>query len=251
MPVGLTIPADNTIGNWGVPTAEGVYNIEIEVTDSVSTTDNVTLTLNVIKSTPTGTFVVIKTGFEDTWIGFDFHADNNYSTDTVTKNYQYPAHSAANKALYQLTLDLPTNIQVNNAIFRVYISEWEGSGGTNPMHVFLYEILGSSVDISTVTWNTFDNNVSSAVDDVYAPLTAGWVEFDVTNIVQKCYALGIPFQVLTDGGTDGSTDTNRYYDAVTNVPQLVITYQNVSPTTGAGVGYHRMRLIRGKNIVFK
>jgi len=231
MPPGLVISSGGVIS--GTPTTAGTYDLNVRVTDAVSSTDDQALTIIVSPAQPE---TEISITFADSWINGG-SADTNYSDNTGLRIYQWPEYVSINKALIFDNTDIqsiPDNVMVTNAKLRLWLYGYGGSGGSNPMRVYARRISGTLPVMETVTWNNFAGSLTQlSYTDV--ALDNAWYEFDVTNAVQSAYSARAPVYIMLDGGAEGVADSNRYfasyeYSDEAKRPQLIVTWL---PMTGA------------------
>jgi hypothetical protein len=151
--------------------------------------------------------------------------------------YQWPSATVANRIILKDSADitaLPDNIAITSAKVRLYLTGYEGSGGTNPMRLHAKSISGTLPDPATVTWTAFAGTLSSDLSVADVTLTSGWFEWDVTTYVAAQYAASkAAVYIALDGSSDGASDTNRIFASVNNAttanrPQLVIVYTQLA-----------------------
>lgn len=239
------MPPGKTLSSSGVysapPTVEGTYNFTVKVVDAIGGTDNQALTHYIAPVPPTGQTVVTITDIADTYINSGA-ATTNFSDNTEFRTYQWPAQVVANQGLDNISLSsLPSNISITAATLELYLTGYDGGGGTNPMRTYVYRVTGSVPNISTVTWNTFAGTVGMAESYTDVSLTPGWFSFNVREMVMAAYAAGTPLYVAIDGGPDGTQDTNRIFASMNHGttawrPRLKVTYtQLVGPPPASSV----------------
>jgi mannan endo-1,4-beta-mannosidase len=157
----------------------------------------------------------------------------NYSSNTYLAIYQWPDYTIANQVLLQFDLSsIPSNKNILSSKLRLYMNGFEGYGGTNPVLIYAYRITGTLPTISTVTWNTFEGTLSSALGSTSVSLSNGWVEIDVTSAVDAAYSDEVTYiYFAVDAGSNGVADTNRRFSSNESSdssvkPQLLVTYEN-------------------------
>lgn len=232
IPAGLVLSSSGAI--TGTPTTEGAYDFTVTVTDANTDTDDQQFTGTVLPKLPGGQVTTTSFTLADTYVNSGA-ATTNYSDNAANRLYQWPIGTVANRTLVQVaSLGLPDNISVTSATLYMYLSTWDGSGGTTPMNAYVYPVTGQSWTIGNVTWNTLDNAAVGAYESVTAvPLTAGWYSWTVTEAVQAAYAGASALTLLIDGGQDGAADTNRYFVSMDGAeaqrPYLSVTYTLLTP----------------------
>ncbi len=249
---GLSISATTGLP-VGTPTTAGTYNWTLRVTDAASATDTKACTLIVNSNVPGGQVTTTSFTLADTYVNGGAYADTNFSDNTQNRLYQWPLGTVANRTLVQVaSLGLPDNISITSATLYMYLSTWDGSGGTTPMNAYVYPVTGQSWTIANVTWNTLDNSAVGAYESVtQVPLTAGWYSWTVTEAVQAAYAGASALTLLIDGGGDGAADTNRYFVSMDGAeaqrPYLSVTYTLLTPdgVPVSAPGRFRVSKLRG------
>ena len=236
LPAGLFLSSGGVIS--GTPTTANTYNFTVEATDSASpaNTDTQALSIIVVPSSPSGQVTVTYTTIVDTFINSG-SPDTNEESNIALRTYQWPYATVANRIILKDSVDLasiPDNVTINDAKLRLYLTGYDGSGGTNPMRTYVYKITGTVPDPTTVTWNNFAGTLQAVSPYIDVSLVTGWFEWNVTNEVQTAYAADTPLYLALDGGNQSNVDTNRIFasaDHGTSAwhPQLVVTY-----TPGAG-----------------
>jgi hypothetical protein len=252
IPAGLVLSSSGAI--TGTPTTEGAYDFTVTVTDANTDTDDQQFTGTVLPKLPGGQVTTTSFTLTDTYVNSGA-ATTNYSDNAANRLYQWPLGTVANRTLVQVaSLGLPDNISVTSATLYMYLSTWDGSGGTTPMNAYVYPVTGQSWTIANVTWNTLDNSAVGSYESVTAvPLTAGWYSWTVTEAVQAAYAGASALTLLIDGGNDGAADTNRYFVSMDGAegsrPYLSVTYTLLThggvPVSAPG----RFRVVRLKGSI--
>jgi hypothetical protein len=231
LPTGRNLsPAGEITGSY---TEAGTFNFTVQAQDAQANTDNQALSQVVVPATPTGQTTATITAIADTFIDFGTPG-TNYSTNTTSITYQWPYGVVANRVLDNVSLSsLPANISITAASLEMYLTDYDGSGGTDPMRIYIGGLTGP-VNISTVTWSNFDNGVLPAYNRyTYVTLVPGWFSFNVLEETQAAYAAGIPLYLALDGGTYGNQDTNRIFASIDHGtaawrPRLKVTYTQLS-----------------------
>lgn len=232
IPAGLALASSGAI--TGTPTTDGAYSFTVTVTDANSDTDSQQFTGTVLPKLPGGQVTTTSFTLTDTYVNSGAKT-TNYSDNTANRLYQWPLGTVANRTLVQVaSLGLPDNIAITSATLYMYLSTWDGSGGTSSMNAYVYPVTGQSWTIANVTWNTLDNSAVGSYESVTAvPLTAGWYSWTVTEMTKAAYAADGALTVLLDGGLDGAADTNRYFTSMDGTeaqrPYLSVTYTLLTP----------------------
>jgi len=252
LPPGLSLSTGGVIS--GIPTTSGTYNFSVTATDAASASDSQDLSITISPLLPGGqTTVTWSANITDTFINSG-DTDNNASSETFIEVYQWPSATVANRTLLSTAdaLALPDNVSVTAATLRLYLESWEGSGGTNPMRVYVYGVSGT-VPIATVTWADFAGTLASATDVTEVTLTPGWFEWDITALVRAAYSADATLILALDGGSDGASDTNRIFSSVDGAypPEIVVTYTQLTPEGIPVSAPGRFRISRAKAVVIK
>jgi hypothetical protein len=236
LPTGLSLAAGTGIIS-GVPTTAGASSFTVQATDSASppATDNQVLSITINPAAPTGQTTVTIQDITDTYINFGAWGDTNFSDNVASRTYQWPSYFPANRILDNISLSsLPANILITAASLEMYMYGYDDAGGTNPMRTYVYPLTGNVPNISTVTWNTFDNSsVGSAEGYTDVSLASGWFPFNVLQATQTAYNAGLPLYLMLDGGSNGAADTNRIFASMNHAttawrPRLKVKYTQLS-----------------------
>jgi hypothetical protein len=132
---------------------------------------------------------------------------------------------------------IPANVVISKAELNLYLTGYEGSGGTNPMRIRVYRISANEPDIATVTWANYNGTVEAAESITEVGIAPGFYRFDITNMVQWAYANSSNLYFALDGSTDGEQDTNRTFAAADHGtaayrPFIGINYTQQDPGGG-------------------
>lgn len=232
LPTGLVVPSSGT-GAWGVPSAAGTFTATYRATDAASATATKSLSITIVPAPPGGQ-TTQNTNFADTFINSG-SPTVNYGDNAALRVYQWPYAVVANRIIIFDNVDIqsiPSNKNIDSAKLRLYLTGYEGSGGTNPMRIYAYRITGTLPDTTTVTWNNFAGTLTQ-LGYTNVALTSGWYEWDVTSAVAAAYAANprVPVYIALDGKTDGAQDTNRAFASIDHAttawrPQLVVSYSD-------------------------
>jgi hypothetical protein len=228
LPPGLVVPVAGT-GAWGVPSTAGTYSFTIRATDAAAATDTQVVSITIVPTIPGGG-TQQSLNFDDTFINAG-SPGTNYVTSTELRTYTWPTTTVANRVLIFDNADIqamPSGKTVLSAKLRLYLTGYDGYGGTNPMRVHVYS--STPFDTTTATWTNFSSTLTKlSMTDV--SLVSGWYEFDVTAAVVAAYATSprSPIYIALDGSQDGAQDTNRIFASVNHAtaewrPQLVVVY---------------------------
>jgi len=228
----------------------------VTVTDANTDTDTQQYTGTVLPILPGSQVTTDSFTLTDTYVNSGAKT-TNYSSSTENRTYQWPLGTIANRTIIQVaSLGLPDNIAITDAKLYMYLSTWDGSGGTNPMNLYVYPVTGQTWTMGNVTWNTLDNATVGVAESVTAvPTTTGWYSWTVTEAVKAAYAGASALTLLIDGGGDGAADTNRYFVSMDGAeaqrPYLSVTYTQLTdggvPVSAPG----RFRISRAKAVVIK
>lgn len=189
--------------------------------------------------------------FLDTFVAWGEGADTNYSANPLIRTYVWPDNHVANRGFLKWDLStLPAGIQVANATLRMYYAGEEGGGGDDVYPVHVAKVIGADPDLGKATWNSPDSiygwtggadgggrNIAPAESTAAVGKTHGWVEWNVTNMVQDWMeAPGTNYGMAIDPDPAATIDSNRYFASrehpdPTLRPQLGISYRN-SPIPG-------------------
>jgi hypothetical protein len=173
------------------------------------------------------------TAITDTFVNSG-SAGTNYSTETYTEIYTWPFGTVANRGLYSIDISsLPDNISITAAALEMYMSAFEGGGGSELMRSHVYPVT-SMPDLTTVTWTNFSGTLGSSDSYTDVSLTPGWVSFNVLTSTQNAHSGSGTLALAIDGGSSSAQDTNRRFVSMEGTealrPRLKVTYtQNVAP----------------------
>lgn len=258
LPAGLSLSTSGVIS--GTPTAAGTSSFTVRVTDSSASplTDDQALSIVIGPILPGGQYTVTGLAYTDSYINSG-SAGTNYGTATTMTAYQWPAATVSNRIILKNASDitaLPDNIAITSATVRLYMTSYEGSGGTNPMRIHARSISGTLPDPATVTWTSFAGTLSSDLSVTDVSLVSSWLEWDVTSYVQAQYAASkAAVYVALEGSSDGASDTNRIFASVNNAttanrPQLVIVYTQLVDPAGPSISAPgKMRITRFRGVM--
>lgn len=230
-PPGRSLSPGGTL--TGFYTTTGTTEFTVQVQDAQSNTDTQVLSQYVEPAAPTGQITATITDIADTFIDTGT-ADTNYSDNTASRVYQWPYGTVANRVLDNISLSsLPTNISITSASLEVYLTDHDGSGGTDPMRVYVRGVSGTVPNITTVTWTNFAGTLGSYNRYTDVTLVPGWFSFNVLEETQAAYAAGIPLYLALDGSTYGNQDTNRIFASMDHGtaawrPRLKVTYTQLT-----------------------
>ena len=251
-PPGMVLSSGGTPS--GTPTTAGTYNFTVTATDAASDTDDQALSIVVAPLTPGGQQVEQNSNFADTFINSG-SPTVNYGDNAALRVYQWGTNTVANRIYLMDNVDIqsiPDNVAITSATLRLYLYDWDGSGGTSPMPVSAYRITSNVPDTATVTWAS-DTSVLGPVETVTdVPATVGWYEWSVLEAVQAAYAARQPLWLALDGGSQSVANTNRAFYSVDHTdealwPNLTITYTNLVGPQGPSISTPgKMRISRGK-----
>jgi hypothetical protein len=229
LPSGLTLAPGGAIS--GIPTVSGTSNFTVRATDSVSATATQALSIVIVPGTPVGGGTTQSTSFADTFINSGTPS-TNYGDNTELRSYQWPANTVANRIIVFDNADIlsiPSFVTITAAKLRLYLTGYDGSGGSSLMRIYAYKITGSLPDTTTVTWSNFAGTLTQlGYTDV--DLIVGYKEWDATSAVASAYASRSPLYIALDGGAQSPQDTNRIFASVDHAtaawrPQLSVTTQ--------------------------
>jgi hypothetical protein len=227
LPTGLTLTSGGVLS--GTPSVAGTYDFTVKVLDNVSATDNQALSVLINQIGSGGTTTI--SGFQDSFINL-YSVGTNYSGQTFTEVYVYPANTPSNRILDNISLSsIPANATITNATLRKYYLQPDGGAGSDPMRLYVYPVTGMPT-ISTATWTSFDASATMGADESYVDVntTPGWKEWNVTNMTQNAYIASTNVSIAVDSGPGSISGSSRQfassdYVADTNLrPQLVVTY---------------------------
>jgi hypothetical protein len=144
--------------------------------------------------------------------------------------YTWPAGKVANRIHVNVSLlPLPTGATILSAKWFMYLTGFDGGGGSNPMRISVSRVTGSPPDLSTLSWSTFAAPLAPAESSADVGLSPGWNEWTVTEAAKFAQANGGVLSLALDGGTVGATDTNRTFASSEHGtpslrPYLLVTY---------------------------
>jgi hypothetical protein len=257
-----SLPPGVTLSQWmdtavfsGPLLAEGTYAFVLNATVAATgSSDNQALSIVVAPNLPGGQTTTQATTFADTYIGGS-NSGENFHDNAFLRVYQWPMAVVANRTIIMDNTDIlaiPANVSVTSAKLRLYLTGNSGSGGTNPMRVFVYRIL-EPVDTTTVTGANWAGTLSAPLSYANVGLTPGWIEWDILSAVQAAYAAQEPLYLALDGGGEGSQDTNRIFASVDHEteayrPEVILTFTQLTGPGGTSIGASgkgRSRAMRG------
>ena len=224
LPPGLSLNSGGLIS--GISASTGTYEFPVGVMDAVNTTATKNLSITVDPKPITDNTITIAS-IADTFIN---SGDNtvNYFTDNTIIVYVAPADTVADRIIMQVDISsIPDNVTITNSTLNIYLGSHQGSGGDNPMRMRAYRISGTLPAVSTVTWDNFTGTLESYESETNVPLTAGWVQVDITKMMQYAYENSVDLYLALDA--QGVQDTNRTfysadYPTSTLRPEVVVNY---------------------------
>ena len=177
---------------------------------------------------------------KDTYLS-QYAPTTNYGTATAL--YLYNRSSRADRAILEFnTLAMPAGQTISSAELDLYYYAYSGANPSG-LTVDAYKLSQTAWVEGQATWNIYStgNNWSSAGGDyvtsnpaggsVAVPANYGWVEWDVTAIVQDAYTNSALTEILlkfdTEGVSSGYARADFYsnnYATGANRPKLTITY---------------------------
>jgi hypothetical protein len=193
LPTGLSLNSSTGVIS-GTPTTPNTYNFTIQVTDDQGTPDSDTQALSITINSGGPTEVTFQqgldsyTGWDDSWI-----TEDNPTTNYETMDSAHLQYYTQDRQLHLMDLsDIPSGATINEAIFSFYVYQTSGTSVCAA-----YRII-TDWDVSEVTYNNAKSGTSwatagmqsgtdyasTAIDSSSSITGAGWVELDLTELVQ-------------------------------------------------------------------
>lgn len=236
--VGTAPPGLSVYGNnlQGTPTTAGTYSFTLKVVDAGSQQDNVSVSVTIAPLLPGGQITVTTRDFYATYINSG-SGDTGYADNDYLITYQWPSGTVANRILLVDNTTIvglkSQNISITSMKLRMYnhVGQMDGAGGTDPMRVYVRQIIDNTPSIPDATWNNYASTTGENIAMALVGKTSGWVEWDLTTIGSPVYSADGILALEIDGGQDGAVDTNRAFYSDTSdtyEPMLIIVYTQLT-----------------------